>query len=131
MIRDAQQKDMFQLNTLYTSFCEEFSVPKDNFPKLGKGKMVVCEDKDLIGYGNVYPYEYGGRQYTYGEHIYVKPEFRGTLAGAKIYRALRKWIRKEGRPIIVSAAKSEHAMWWSKGYRTIRFIMVKEIGCMK
>jgi GNAT superfamily N-acetyltransferase len=131
IFRDATEKDVFQLNGLYVDFCKEFSVPCDNFPKIGKGKFVVCEEKGLIGYGNVYPYKYGGKSYTYGEHIYVKPEFRNTGVGAKIYRALRKWINKEGRPIIVSVAKSEHAMWWTKGYRTLRFVMVKEIGCMK
>lgn len=130
-IRDATDKDMFQINMLYVAFCQEFNLPQDNFPKFGKGKMIVCEQEGLIGYGNVYPCEYGGKSYTYGEHIYVKPEFRGSHVGWKIYRELRKWIRKEGRPIILSAAKSEHALWWSKGYRTMRFIMVKEIGCMK
>lgn len=131
IIRDAFESDSEQINLLYADFCKEFSLPCDNWPKVGKGKMVVCEDNGLIGYGNAFAQDYGGKEYTYGNHIYVKPEFRLKGIGAKIYRELRKWANKEGRPIIVSAAKNEHAMWYSKGYRTLRFVMVKEIGCMK
>lgn len=130
-IRDALPTDDLAIDDMYVEFCKEFNVPPINYPSTKKGKVIVCEHEGLIGYVNAFPMEYGGVKYTYGEHIYVKPEFRNTGVGAKLYREIRRWIRKEGRPIIISAAKSEHAMWWSKGYRTLRFIMVKEIGCMK
>lgn len=131
IIRDALVTDTLALKNLYTDFCVEFGVSYEKPPDPLKGKMVVCEHDGLVGYGNAFPYRYANVDYTYGEHIYLKPEFRNTGVGAKIYKELRKWARKEGRPIILSASKSEHAMWWTKGYRTLRFIMVKELGCMK
>lgn len=132
IVRDAITKDKDEVSKLYTSFCSEFGVPADMPPSISEGKLVVCQNSFcLIGYGSAKCVEYGGKSYTQGEHIYVKPEFRKTKAGGYIYSALRRWAKKEQRPIILLSGVDEYDKWHKLGYKTIRYIMVKEIKCMK
>ena len=132
IIRDAGAFDEPQITKLYNAFCEEFGEAPIAPPKISNGRLVVCiVDGSLVAYAYFRPMVYGGVDYTFGEHIYVKPEFRNMDIGSKLYMIFRRWARQEGKPIIISSSKKEHARWWSKGYRTLRFIMVKETKCTK
>jgi len=93
--------------------------------------VVIDSMSGLIGYGIARSVVYGKRNYTQGEHIYVKPQFRKSKAGGFIYAALRRWAKKEQRPIILLSGVDEYEKWRKLGYKTLRYIMVKEIKCMK
>jgi GNAT superfamily N-acetyltransferase len=131
-VRDATQEDMDEIVKLYEEFCKEFDESPTEPPRLTYGKVVVLSTLfGLIGYGVADSVTYGKRSYTQGKHIYVRPQYRGTKAGGLIYSALRRWAKKEQRPIILLSAPNELSKWSKLGYKPIRYIMVKEIGCMK
>jgi hypothetical protein len=131
-IRDAQKGDEDAIKTLYEEFCKELGEIPDICPSITDGKVVVIDSMSgLIGYGIARSVVYGKRNYTQGEHIYVKPQFRKSKAGGFIYAALRRWAKKEQRPIILLSGVDEYEKWRKLGYKTLRYIMVKEIKCMK
>ena len=131
-IRDANEGDCDEIKQLYENFCREFQLPSDDPPIIEKTKVIVCEfDGHLFGYGSADVVLYGGKNYTQGQHIYIKPEFRKTKCAGLIYRALNKWAKTLAKPLILISAPNEMEMWKRKGYKTIRYIMVKEIKCLK
>ena len=128
LVRDARNGDINKVDGLYRDFCKELGTSTDTPPVIVVDKFVVCElFDDLIGYGTAKAVVYDGKGYSQGEHLYVRPEFRGTWAAGLMYKELCRWGKSQGKPFILLSAPEELEMWLRRGYKPIGYIMVKEI----
>ena len=128
LVRDVQEKDKSQLFSLYREFAIESQQAPVDLLDIGKNWLVICEDKNkVIGYGAASRISYCAEDYIQAEHIYVTPAYRGTKAAHMIYRSFRKWSKLQARPIIMLSEPTELNMWLRKGYKPLRYMLVKEL----
>lgn len=75
----------------------------------------------------VFPEPSTGKIHMVGQHLYVRPEYRGSSAALRLIRAAKKKAGKQGASVVELFAFSDEVDQWTKvGFSPVRILMRSE-----
>ena len=93
-------------------------------------QLFVIDDDDVCGFGDffLFPEPSTGRLHCTGQHLYVKPEKRGTAAASRLVKAWYRTAKESGADTVeLFAFYDEQDRWNKVGFEPVRVLMRKEI----
>jgi len=125
-LRTAERRDCHRLEELYARWVHESGHETGPGLNWTRHHIVVAEDRHghIVGFGALGVVTIAGKLYTEGHYVYVVPHYRRYFVGYRVYRYLRKVMKRLEHPVLITATVHDYKAWIKRGYRTT-FIMME------
>lgn len=93
-------------------------------------QLFAIDGDEAIGFGDffMFPEPSTGEIHCVGQHLYVKPEYRGTWAASRLVRAWNKVALDMGATKMeLFAFQDEQGRWKKVGFEPVRVLMRKGV----